>query len=68
MNCILFSSILLLSLIGNIYGRSVTFSLIAFGNEVTVTYNGQSIPMQPIDDYSRVHQAYCNNCPDEEFE
>lgn len=67
MNCLIFSSILLFSLIGSIYARVVTFSLIAFGNQVTVTYNGQTLNMPPLDDFSRVYQV-SNECPDEEFE
>ncbi|ORX42391.1 hypothetical protein BCR36DRAFT_587211 [Piromyces finnis] len=67
MNCLLFSSILLFSLIGNIYGRVVTFSLIAFGNQVTVTFNGQTKNLTPLDNYSRVYQVSAE-CPDEEFE
>jgi len=68
MNSLLYTSILLFTIIGNIYGRTVTFSLIAFGNQVSVSYNGQNVDMTPVNDYSRVYQAVCNNCPDGEFE
>jgi len=57
MNCFALISILLLTFIGQIYGRIVSFSLLTFGSQVTVTINGVVYPMQPVDNYSHVYSA-----------
>ncbi|KAL6621047.1 coth protein-domain-containing protein [Neocallimastix sp. 'constans'] len=67
MNCLLYSSFLLLLIIGPSFERVVEFKLLAFGNQVSVTFNGNTINMSPVDDYSRVYSASAN-CPDEEFQ
>ncbi|ORX43450.1 hypothetical protein BCR32DRAFT_298677 [Anaeromyces robustus] len=67
MNCFLFISILLLSIIGQVFGRIVTFSLISFGNQVSVTFQGKTLEMKPIDDFSNVF-AVSTNCPDEDIQ
>jgi len=65
MNCLLFS-IILIAIIEQVYGRFVTFSVISFGSEASVTFNGKTLPMKRIDTYSNVHSV-SGICPDEEF-
>jgi len=59
--------ILLLFIIGEVFGRVVNFSLISFGDKATVTFNGKTLDMRRIDDYSRVFSV-SGICPDDEFE
>jgi hypothetical protein len=66
MNCLLLS-IILIAVIGQVYGRFVNFSIIAFGNEASVTFNGKTLPMKKVDAYSNVHTV-SGICPDTEFE
>ncbi|ORX50709.1 hypothetical protein BCR36DRAFT_583296 [Piromyces finnis] len=66
MNCLLLS-LLFITIIEQVYGRFVTFSLITFGNEASVTFGGKTLPLKRIDNYSNVHSA-TGICPDEEFE
>jgi len=66
MNCFWIHVVLLLVIIENVFGRVVNFSLITFGNEVTVTYGNKTIPMIRVDNYSNVRSA-SGFCPDEEF-
>jgi len=47
--------IFLIAVLNSVYGRMVTFSLIAFGNEASVTVGGVNHPMKRIDNYSNVH-------------
>jgi len=58
---------LLYTVIGHIYGRVVNFSLLTFGQNVSVTFNGKTINMRAIDDFSRVYSV-SGICPDDEFE
>lgn len=67
MNYLLFSGILLFTIIGNVYGRIVNFSIIAFANQVTVTFQERTLDMKRVDDYSSVFSASAI-CPDAEFE
>eukprot|EP00833_Pecoramyces_ruminatium_P010913 jgi/Orpsp1_1/1184945/evm.model.c7180000091672.1 len=67
MNCHLLSAILLLTVIGHVYGRVVNFSIITFGKDATVSFNGKTLNMLPVDDYSGV-RSVSGICPDEEFE
>eukprot|EP00833_Pecoramyces_ruminatium_P006918 jgi/Orpsp1_1/1180950/evm.model.c7180000075217.1 len=53
MSYLLFSCFLLFLIIGYSYGRIVNFNLLAFGNQVSVTYNGKTLSMNPVDGYSR---------------
>ncbi|ORX80404.1 hypothetical protein BCR32DRAFT_268887 [Anaeromyces robustus] len=57
MNRFYLLGILLIAILNIVYGRIVTFSVIAFGNEVSVTINGIVNPMRRIDDYSNVHSV-----------
>eukprot|EP00833_Pecoramyces_ruminatium_P005729 jgi/Orpsp1_1/1179761/evm.model.c7180000070675.1 len=66
MSYLLFSCFLLFLIIGYSYGRIVNFNLLAFGNQVSVTYNGKTLSMNPVDGYSRVFSV-SGVCPDEEF-
>eukprot|EP00833_Pecoramyces_ruminatium_P008793 jgi/Orpsp1_1/1182825/evm.model.c7180000082795.1 len=66
MNYLLFSGILLFTIIGNVYGRIVNFSIIAFANQVTVTFQERTLDMKRVDDYSSVFSASAI-CPDAEF-
>jgi len=52
-----FYSILLLSVIGSVYGRLVSFNVIAFGGQASVTVGGKSYPMNRVDNYSSLHTA-----------
>jgi len=67
MNSLMFHTFFLFALIANAYGRIVHFSLITFGQEATVTFNGNTLPLQPVDNFSGVRGASAI-CPDEEFE
>jgi len=67
MNCLLFSIILLCTIIGQVYGRIVNFSLLTFGQTVTVSFKDKTLNMKAIDNYSRVHSV-SGICPDDEFE
>jgi len=67
MDYLLLSGYLLLLVIGYSYERIVSFNLITFGNQVSVTFNGKTLAMNPLDDYSRVY-GISSLCPDEEFE
>jgi len=67
MNNLSLYTILLLCIIGNVFGRIVKFSLITFGNQVTVSFNGGSYQLTPVDNYSRVYSTSAM-CPDEPFE
>ena len=67
MNCIFFSIVLLYAIIGQVYGRVVNFSLLTFGQTVTVTFGEKTLNMKPIDDYSHVH-SISGICPDDIFE
>jgi len=60
-------NILLFAIIGNVYGRIVNFSLITFGQNVSVTFLGRTVPMRPVDSYSHVFSV-SGICPEEEFE
>ncbi|ORX83021.1 hypothetical protein BCR32DRAFT_267245 [Anaeromyces robustus] len=57
MNCLLLFSFLLLTIIEHVYGRIVNFSLLTFGNNPKVTFNGKTLDMKPIDDYSKVYSV-----------
>jgi len=57
MNCLYLLTVLLIAVISSVCGRIVTFSLITFGNEAYVTFNGQSLPMKRVDDFSNVRSA-----------
>jgi len=46
---------LLYTIIGHVYGRIVNFSLLTFGQNVSVTFNGKTLNMKAIDDFSIVH-------------
>ncbi|KAL6597295.1 hypothetical protein LY90DRAFT_451319 [Neocallimastix californiae] len=67
MNCFLLFNIFLIALITNVYGRIVNFSLITFGSVVTVTYEGKTLDLAPVDNFSGVHSV-SGICPDSEFE
>jgi len=67
MNRLIFSTILLFTIIGNIYGRVINFRLLAFANKVTVSYEGKTVEMIRVDNYSSVFGASAI-CPDDEFE
>ena len=67
MNCLLLSTLLIMTIIGQVYGRIVNFSIIAFGKESTVTFNGKTLKMIPVDNFSGV-MSVSAICPDEEFE
>ncbi|KAG4090038.1 hypothetical protein H8356DRAFT_1279823 [Neocallimastix lanati (nom. inval.)] len=67
MNCILISTLLLLAIVGQVFGRIVNFSIIAFGKDASVTFNGKTLNMLPVDNYSGV-KSVSAFCPDEEFE
>jgi len=67
MNCLLFSIILLLAIFNQVYGRIVNFSVISFGRDATVTFNGKTLDMIPVDNFSGV-RSISSVCPDEEFE
>jgi len=64
---ILFSIILLFSIIGHIFGRIVQFKLLTFGKNVSVTFNSKTLNMLPIDNYSSVYSV-SGICPDDDFE
>eukprot|EP00833_Pecoramyces_ruminatium_P002447 jgi/Orpsp1_1/1176479/evm.model.c7180000057791.1 len=66
MNCIWLFTFLLLSVIGNVYGRIVSFSVIAFGGQATVSFGGFSYVMNLVDSYSNVHTVSAE-CPEEAF-
>jgi len=66
MNCLIFFTIILFALILNVYGRTVKFSLITFGNNATVTFNNKTLDLKPIDNFSRVY-SISSECPDKEF-
>jgi len=67
MNQLLLSVVLLYTIIGHVYGRIVSFNLLTFGQNVSVTFNGKTLNMMAIDDYSRVHTVSAI-CPDNDFE
>jgi len=67
MNYLNLYSILLIAFISNVYGRIVNFSLLTFGQEATVNFNGKILPMVAVDDFSGV-KSVSAICPDEEFE
>jgi len=67
MNMFWICNVLLFAIIGNVYGRIVNFSLITFGQNVSVTFLGQTVPMRAVDSYSRVFSV-SGICPEEEFE
>ncbi len=67
MKYLLLSVILLYIIIGRAYGRIVNFSLLTFGQNVSVTFNGKTVNMKAVDDFSRVYSGY-GICPDDEFE
>jgi len=64
---ILFSSILLLSIIGQIYGRIVSFNLLTFGKNVSVTFNSKTLNMAPVDNFSNVYSVSAV-CPEDDLE
>jgi len=66
MNFLIFFTIILFALILNVYGRTVKFSLITFGNNATVTFNNKTLDLKPIDNFSRVY-SISSECPDKEF-
>jgi len=66
MNCLWIYNILSLIIIKNVFGRIVNFSLLTFGNEVTVTFGNTTLPMNRVDNFSSVHSV-SSICPDEEF-
>jgi len=67
MNYILLSSFLLMTIVGQVFGRIVNFSIISFGKEASVTFNNKTLEMMPVDDYSGVRSVSAIS-PDEEFE
>jgi len=67
MNYLLLSVVLLYTIIGYANGRVVSFNLLTFGQNVSVTVNGKTINMIAIDNYSRVHSTSVI-CPDDDFE
>ncbi len=67
MNSILFSIILLSIIIEHTFGRIVQFKVLTFGKSVSVTFNGKTYNMLPLDDYSNVYSHQCI-CPDEDIE
>eukprot|EP00833_Pecoramyces_ruminatium_P004311 jgi/Orpsp1_1/1178343/evm.model.c7180000064929.1 len=67
MNFLISYTVLLIVLIANVYGRIVNFSLLTFGKDATVTFNGKTLEMLSVDDYSGV-KSISAICPDEEFE
>jgi len=67
MNNLWLSVILTFTLIIGGFGRVVSFNLITFGKEVTVTFNGKTLPMILVNDYAPVY-SLSGICPDEEFE
>jgi len=66
MNMFWISSILLFALIGCTYGRIVSFNVIAFGQDVSVTFLGERHPMKLINDFSHVY-SFSAVCPEEKF-
>eukprot|EP00833_Pecoramyces_ruminatium_P004084 jgi/Orpsp1_1/1178116/evm.model.c7180000064110.1 len=66
MNFLISYTVLLIVLIANVYGRIVNFSLLTFGKDATVTFNGKTLEMLSVDDYSGV-KSISAICPDEEF-
>ncbi|KAL6611501.1 hypothetical protein LY90DRAFT_672667 [Neocallimastix californiae] len=60
-----FYSIFLLSVIGNVYGRLVNFSVVAFGGQASLTIDGLSYPMNRVDNYSSLHtvKVECSEDP-----
>jgi hypothetical protein len=45
----------------------VNFSLIAFGNKASITFDGKTLQLQPVDSFSKVFSVSAI-CPDKEFE
>jgi len=66
MNMFWISSILLFALIGCTYGRIVSFNVIAFCQDVSVTFLGERHPMKLINDFSHVY-SFSAVCPEEKF-
>jgi len=56
MNCLLLS-IVLLTIIGQVFGRIVNFSLLTFGGSATVTVEGKQLVMKRVDNYSSVYSV-----------
>jgi len=50
-----------------VFGRIVNFSIITFGNEVTVSYSDKTLNMKPVNEYSHVFSV-SGICPEDEFE
>jgi len=66
MNCLLLS-IGILTIIGQVYGRIVSFNLLTFGQAVAVQVDKAVANLTPIDNFSHVHSISVV-CPDEDFE
>ncbi|ORX50708.1 hypothetical protein BCR36DRAFT_326531 [Piromyces finnis] len=67
MSSVLFLAVLLLHIIGQIYGRVVNFNLLTFGQSVSVVFKDKTLTMKLIDNYSHVHSV-TGICPDDDFE